>query len=63
MVESIEERLQDLESLVVRQAEQIAELERQVTKLAHMETLRLARAARQREAEHDAPDAGAEEAA
>jgi|688.fasta_scaffold490236_2 hypothetical protein len=63
MVESIEERLQDLESLVVRQAEQIAELERQVTKLAHMETLRLARAARQQEAEHDAPDAGAEEAA
>lgn len=63
MVESIEERLQDLESLVVRQAEQIAELERQVTKLAHMETLRLARVARQQEAEHDAPDAGAEEAA
>jgi hypothetical protein len=63
MVESIEERLQDLESLVVRQAEQIDELERQVVKLAHMEALRLARAARQQEAEHDEPQAGAEEAA
>lgn len=55
MVDSIEERLQDLESLVVRQAEQIGELERQVAKLAHMEVLRLARAARRHEA-HEEPE-------